>query len=151
MTVAAGPMALPSGTVTFLMSDVEGSSRRWEQAAEAMAVAISRHYELMDDAIVGHGGVRPVEQGEGDSVVGAFSRASDAVAAAVAAQLCFAAEDWPQGADLAVRIAVHTGEAHLRDDGNYFGGALNRCSRIRALGHGGQVLVSAASATLVSE
>ena len=78
--------SLPTGTVTFLLSDVEGSTQRWEEAPEAMAVAIPRHDELLDEAIVAHGGVRPVEQGEGDSVVGAFSRASDAVAAAVAAQ-----------------------------------------------------------------
>ena len=61
---------LPTGTVTFLLTDVEGSTRRWEAAPEAMAEAIPRHYELLDEAIVGHGGVRPVEQGEGDSVVG---------------------------------------------------------------------------------
>ena len=109
--------SLPTGTVTFLLSDVEGSTRRWEDAPEAMAVAIPRHYELFDEAIVAHGGVRPVEQGEGDSVVGAFSRASDAVAAAVAAQRAFAAERWPAGADLRVRMAVHTGEAQLRDRG----------------------------------
>src|SRR6478672_5660723 len=78
----ARPFALPTGTVTFLLSDIEGSTRRWEDAPEAMAVAIPRHYELLDAAIVAHGGVRPVEQGEGDSVLGAFSRASDGVAAA---------------------------------------------------------------------
>jgi predicted ATPase/class 3 adenylate cyclase len=143
--------ALPTGTVTFLLSDVEGSTRRWEEAPKAMAVAIPRHYELLDDAIVGHGGVRPVEQGEGDSVVGAFSRASDAVAAAVSAQQAFASEPWPEGAELRVRMAVHTGEAQLRDDGYYLGQTLNRCARVRAAGHGGQVLVSAATAALVAD
>jgi class 3 adenylate cyclase len=106
---------LPTGTVTFLLTDVEGSTRRWEVVPEAMAVAIARHYDLLDVAITGHGGVRPVEQGEGDSVVAAFSRASDAVAAAVAAQRAFAAESWPAGAELEVRMAVHTGEVQLRD------------------------------------
>jgi class 3 adenylate cyclase len=72
---------LPTGTVTFLLTDVEGSTQRWEAAPAAMTAAIARHYELLDQAIEGHGGVRPVEQGEGDSVVAAFSRASDAVAA----------------------------------------------------------------------
>jgi predicted ATPase/class 3 adenylate cyclase/DNA-binding CsgD family transcriptional regulator len=142
--------SLPAGTVTFLLSDVEGSTRRWEDAPEAMAVAIPRHYQLLDEAIVGRGGVRPVEQGEGDSVVGAFSRASDAVAAAVAAQQAFAAEAWPSGAELRVRIAVHTGEAQLRDHG-YLGETLNRCARIRATGHGGQVLLSGATAALVGD
>ena len=142
---------LPTGTVTFLLSDVEGSTRRWEEAPEAMSVAIPRHYELLDEAIVRHGGVRPVEQGEGDSVVGAFSRASDAVAAAVAAQHAFVSEPWPEGAELRVRMAVHTGEAQLRDHGYYLGQALNRGARIRAAGHGGQVLVSATTAALVAD
>src|SRR5215208_7196606 len=109
----ARPFALPTGTVTFLLSDVEASTRRWEQVPEAMAVAIPRHYELLEDAICRHGGVRPVEQGEGDSVVGAFSRASDAVAAALAAQRALAAEQWPNGGELRVRMAIHTGEGQL--------------------------------------
>jgi predicted ATPase/DNA-binding SARP family transcriptional activator len=143
--------SLPTGTVTFLLSDVEGSTRRWEEAPGAMARAVARHYELLDAAIVGHGGVRPVEQGEGDSVVGAFSGASDALAAAVAAQQAFAAEPWREGAELRVRIALHTGEAQLRDRGNYVGPALNRGARIRAIAHGGQVLVSASTAALVAD
>jgi class 3 adenylate cyclase len=132
--------SLPIGTVSFLMTDVESSTRRWEVAPEAMAVAVSRHYALLEREIARHNGVRPVEQGEGDSVVGAFSRASDAVATALSAQLAFAAESWPAGADLRVRMAVHTGEAQLRDDGNYVGHTLNRCARIRSIAHGGQVL-----------
>ena len=143
--------SLPTGTVTFLLSDVEGSTRRWESAPDAMSLAVARHYELLDAAIFGHGGVRPVEQGEGDSVVAAFPRASDAVAAAVDVQRAFAAEQWPEGAELRVRIAVHTGEAQLRDEGNYVGQALNRAARIRAVGHGGQVLLSAATAELASD
>jgi predicted ATPase/class 3 adenylate cyclase/DNA-binding CsgD family transcriptional regulator len=140
---------LPTGTVTFLLSDVESSTRLWEQAPVEMAIAIPRHYALLDEAIVAHGGVRPVEQGEGDSVVGAFSRASDAVAAALDAQRAFAAESWPKGAELRVRIGLHTGEAQLLKGRYYLGNALNRCSRIRSTGHGGQVLVSAATAALV--
>lgn len=147
--LAAG--TLPTGTVTFLLTDVEGSSQLWEAAPAAMASAIARHYELLDGAIVRHGGVRPVEQGEGDSVVGAFSRASDAVAASLGAQRALAAEAWPPGAALRVRMALHTGEAQLRDDGNYFGRAVNRCARLRAIGHGGQVLLSDATAALVGD
>jgi predicted ATPase/class 3 adenylate cyclase len=143
--------SLPTGTVTFLLSDVEGSTRRWELAPEGMTIAIARHYQLLDEVIGGNGGVRPVEQGEGDSVVGAFSRASDAVAAALDAQRTFAAEPWPEGAELRVRIALHTGEAQLRDGGNYCGPVLNRGARIRAAGHGGQVLVSASTAALVAD
>ena len=87
---------------------------------------MSSHYEILEEAIAAHGGVRPVEQGEGDSVVGAFSRASDAVAAAVTAQRLLGAERWPDGIQLAVRMAVHTGEAQMRDAGNYFGLAVIR-------------------------
>jgi len=110
--------SLPIGTVTFLLTDVEDSTRQWEEAPGQMAAAIARHYELLDDAIAAHNGVRPVEQGEGDSVVGAFARPSDAVAAALDAQYRLRTEEWPDGAALAVRMAVHTGEAELRDEGN---------------------------------
>ena len=142
--------SLPTGTVTFLLSDVEGSSQSWETAPEAMAVAIPRHYALLDEAIAAHGGVRPVEQGEGDSVVAAFSRALDAIATALDIQRAFCAEEWPEGARIRVRIAIHTGEAQLRDAGNYFGRTVIRCARLRAIGHGGQVLVSDVSAGLAA-
>jgi predicted ATPase/class 3 adenylate cyclase/DNA-binding CsgD family transcriptional regulator len=143
--------SLPTGTVTFLMTDVEGSTQRWERAEDSMPTAIQRHYALLDEAIVSCGGVRPVEQGEGDSVLGAFSRASDAVAAALTAEQALLAEDWPTGAELRVRMAVHTGEAQLRDDQCYLGVTLNRCARIRAVAHGGQVVISASTAALVAE
>jgi len=90
--------ALPAGTVTFLLSDIAGSTRNWEDDPQAMAKAVSRHYDLIGDAVGRHGGVRPLEQGEGDSVVGAFARASDALAAAVDVQIAFGAEPWPAGA-----------------------------------------------------
>ena len=77
---------LPAGTVTFLLTDVEGSSRLWEHRTGEMGPAISRHYELLDEVIARHHGVRPVEQGEGDSIVAAFARAGDALRAAVEAQ-----------------------------------------------------------------
>jgi predicted ATPase/class 3 adenylate cyclase/DNA-binding CsgD family transcriptional regulator len=146
----AVPFALPTGTVTFLLTDVERSSRGWEADPEAMARAVPRHYAILDDCIARHQGVRPVEQGEGDSVVGAFSRASDAIRAALDAQRTLSAESWPDGAVLRVRMALHTGEARTRDHGNYFGEAVVRCARLRDAGHGGQVLVSDASAGLVA-
>jgi predicted ATPase/DNA-binding CsgD family transcriptional regulator len=142
---------LPAGTVTFLLTDVEGSTAGWVRSPEGLAVAIPRHYEVLDEAIGAHGGVRPVEQGEGDSTVAAFSRASDALAAAVDAQRSLTAEPWPDGAEVRVRMAVHTGEAQLRDEGNYVGLALARCARIRSCAHGGQVLVSEATAALVGD
>lgn len=114
-------LPLPVGTVTFLPTDIEGSTKAWQAAGEAMGAAVARHYELLDHAVVSNGGVRPVEQGEGDSMVAAFSRASDAVAAALAAQQALAAEAWPGRLTLAVRMAVHTDEAQTRDDRFYAG------------------------------
>ncbi|MCA1703183.1 MAG: hypothetical protein LC808_07885 [Actinobacteria bacterium] len=140
---------LPAGTVTFMLTDVEGSTRLWESAPEAMGVAVARHYELLDAAIALHNGVRPVEQGEGDSVVAAFTRASDALAAALDTQRAFYSERWPEGTSVRVRIALHTAEAQLRDERNYFGQAVNRCARLRAVAHGGQVVVSRTTRDLV--
>jgi predicted ATPase/class 3 adenylate cyclase len=140
---------LPVGTVTFMLTDVEGSTLLWESAAEAMGAAIRRHYQLLDAAIALHGGVRPLEQGEGDSVVAAFQCASKALAAALDVQRAFCAECWPEGAALKVRIALHTAQAQLRDQLNYFGQAVNRCARLRAVAHGGQVVLSKPTRDLV--
>jgi predicted ATPase/class 3 adenylate cyclase/DNA-binding CsgD family transcriptional regulator len=140
---------LPAGTVTFLLTDIEGSTRLWASHADAMAQAVPVHYALLSDSVGRHGGVRPVEQGEGDSVVAAFARASDAVAAALEAQLALSAQAWPSGLELRVRIALHTAEAQLRDEGNYFGIALSRCARLRAIANGGQILLSRAAHDLV--
>ena len=143
--------SLPTGTVTFLLTDIAGSTRAWEAEPEAMAEAVPRHYEILGNAVAGHGGVRPVEQGEGDSVVAAFERASDAVAAALDAQRALIVEPWPTAEPVQVRMAVHTGEAQLRDEGNYAGPAVIRAARLRALGHGGQTLVSHTAADLVGD
>ena len=92
--LAGGPV-VPEGTVTFLLTDVERSTDAWEAEPDAMAAAIARHYEVLDEVVSAHHGVRPVEQGEGDSIVAAFSRASDAVLAALDAQRRLADEAWP--------------------------------------------------------
>jgi len=148
---APSPDLLPAGTVTFLLTDIESSTRTWESHGPAMAQAVARHYEIVDEVVGVHGGVRPVEQGEGDSVVAVFSRATDAVAAAADAQRALIAEPWPDGAALAVRMAVHTGEAQLRDDRYYTGPSIIRCARLRALAHGGQVLISGVTADLLAD
>jgi predicted ATPase/class 3 adenylate cyclase/DNA-binding CsgD family transcriptional regulator len=150
-STATTPFALPAGTVTFLLTDIEGSTRLWERAADVMPAAVARHYAILDEAVADHGGVRPVEQGEGDSVVAAFTRARDAVVAALDAQRALVAEAWPEGVELRVRMALHTGDAQLRDEGNYFGAAVNRCARLRAVAHGGQVLLSRATHDLVED
>lgn len=142
---------LPTGTVTFLLTDVEQSTAAWDAAPEAMAKAISRHYEILGDAVARHHGVRPVEQGEGDSIVAAFSRAADGVAAALEAQQRLGAEAWPDGGRVAVRMALHTGDAQLRDSRNYFGQTVIRTARLRALARGGQVLASRATRDLVAD
>lgn len=146
--VASG-FVLPVGTVTFLLTDVAGSTRLWQDDPEQAASAIAAHYEVIDDAVARHGGVRPQEQGEGDSTVTAFARASDAVAAALDVQRVLAAD--PGTAELRVRAALHTGEALLRDEGNYFGEAVNRCARLRAIAHGGQIVLSQVTSELTRD
>jgi predicted ATPase/class 3 adenylate cyclase/DNA-binding CsgD family transcriptional regulator len=134
---------LPVGTVTFLLTDVEGSSREWERDEDAMQGAIARHDALIAEAVASHGGVLPKERGEGDAWLAVFSRATDAVAAALDAQRALASEPHR------VRMAVCTGEAELRD-GDYYGLALSRCARVRELAHGGQVLLARTTHDLVS-
>ena len=96
-----------------------------------MPKAVSEVYAIFDEAVARHEGVRPVEQGEGDSVVAAFSRASDSLAAALEVQRALHTKSWADGMELRVRISLHTAEAQLRDAGNYFGIALSRCARSR--------------------
>ena len=139
-------VGVPSGTVTFLFTDVEGSTRLWQADEAAMRVALERHDAIVRTAIDGHEG--HVFATGGDGFAAAFFRAGDAVAAAAQAQEGLAAESWPEGAQLRVRIGVHTGEAAERD-GDYFGTVVNRAARLMAAGHGGQVLVSAATADLL--
>jgi predicted ATPase/class 3 adenylate cyclase/DNA-binding CsgD family transcriptional regulator len=136
--------------VTFLLTDVESSTRAWEADAAATAGAIARHEEILAAAIEAHRGFRAVEQGEGDSVVAAFTRASDGVAAAVEAQLALAREPWPTKEPIRVRMALHTGEAEAHD-GRYAGATIIRTARLRAVAHGGQTVVSRATAELVSD
>ena len=136
----------PSGTVTFLFTDIEGSTGLWESAPAGMVVALERHDTLLRDAIGAHGG--QVFSTGGDGLAAVFARSMDAVAAAADAQAALAAQAWPDDAEVRVRMAVHTGEA-IERDGDYFGPALNRAARLMGLGHGGQVLVSHTTEQLV--
>ena len=117
---------LPTGTVTLLLGDVEGSTRLWETQSESMTTALEQLNHAVDDLVAAHGGVRPVEQGEGDSFVVAFARASDAVACALQLQLAVLPP-------IRIRIGLHTGEVQLRDAGNYAGPTINRTARLRDL------------------
>jgi class 3 adenylate cyclase/DNA-binding CsgD family transcriptional regulator/tetratricopeptide (TPR) repeat protein len=144
-------MGLPRGTVTFLLSDVEGSTRRWEEAPEAMAVALGRSLALVEDAVTSHGGHVPVERGEGDGRLAAFERAMDALGAAIDIQRAHAAEQWPEGASLRVRIALHAADAVVRDERTYGGAAVHRAARLRELGRGGHILLSRAVHDLIAD
>ena len=142
--VTAGEVP-PSGTVTFLFTDIEGSTRLWEHQEAEMEVALARHDEIMRSVIARHHG--HVFSTAGDAFAAAFERASDAVAAVRDVQEHLGATAWPTTAPLQVRTGLHTGEAHERD-GNYFGPAVNRAARIMSAGHGGQTLVSSTTAAI---
>ncbi len=139
-----GVSELPIGTVTLLLADVEGSTRLWETQPEEMAAAVAKFDRALAEIIAAHGGVRPVEQGEGDSLVVAFDRGSDAVACALDMQLA-------PLAPIRLRIGLHTGEVQLRDEGNYIGPTINRAARLRDLAHGGQTVLSGAAEEIVAD
>jgi class 3 adenylate cyclase len=139
---------LPTGTLTFLFTDVEGSSGPWETHPKAMRAAMARHDALLTQVFEQHDGIVVRPRGEGDSLFVVFVRASDAVAAALAGQRALAAEDWGELGPLRVRMGLHTGEADLRE-GDYYGSAVNRCARIRSAGHGGQILLSETTVRLL--
>jgi predicted ATPase/class 3 adenylate cyclase len=137
------PMAgLPTGTVTFLFTDLEVSTRLWEEYPEAMKKALARHDALLRDAVMGHHG--RVVKARGDGVHAVFASAHDALDAAVAAQRALCLEPWGETGPLEVRMGVHTGEADQRE-GDYFGTTVNRAARLMATAHGGQVVVSQAT------
>jgi TolB-like protein/class 3 adenylate cyclase/Tfp pilus assembly protein PilF len=130
---------LPTGTVTLLFTDIEGSTQLWEAHAAAMRTALARHDALLRHCIGDHAG--HVFKTGGDAFCAAFHTAADAVAAALDAQRALHREPWPEAAKLRVRMALHSGAVELRD-GDYFGAPLNRVARLLAAGHGGQTLLS---------
>jgi predicted ATPase/class 3 adenylate cyclase len=136
---------LPAGTITFLFSDIEGSTVRWETRREAMQRALARHDCLMRGAIESHDGF--VFKTVGDAFCCAFENASDAVAAAIEAQRALVSQDWGEVDGMRVRMSIHTGEAELRD-GDYFGPTVNRVARLLSTAHGEQIVVSRASAAI---
>src|ERR1700736_2542675 len=136
--VSAPWAAAPSGVVTFLFTDVEGSTRRWEADADGMREALAAHDEVLRSAVEVHGGW--LFKHTGDGVCAAFASPRSAVDAAVAAQ---------RALELPARMGLATGEAELRD-GDYFGAVLNRAARVMAAGHGGQILLAESTAGLLS-
>ncbi|MBV8344837.1 MAG: adenylate/guanylate cyclase domain-containing protein [Candidatus Eremiobacteraeota bacterium] len=137
---------LPTGTVTLLFTDIEGSTQHWEQRRAAMASVLRRHDGLLRNAIEAHGG--RVFKTVGDEFCAAFWRASDGVMAAIEAQRALSAEDWSAVGELRVRMALHSGSTDERD-GDYYGPAVNRVARLLSTAHGGQVVVSGATGQLL--
>jgi len=133
---------LPTGTVTLLLADIEGSTRLWETQPSEVTAAVACLDRTLCDLVAAHNGVRPIDQGEGDSFVIAFNRASDAVACALDLQLSGLLP-------IRLRIGLHTGDVQLRDEGNYIGPAINRTGRLRDLAHGSQTVLSGATEAMV--
>jgi predicted ATPase/class 3 adenylate cyclase len=140
------PVSFPTGTVAFLFSDIEGSSQRWESHRQNMDAALKQHDVLMRFAMEAHGG--RVFKTVGDAFCVAFARVSDAAAASIDAQRALGAQSFSAVKGLRVRMGLHAGEASERN-GDYFGPVVNRVARLMSIGHGGQVLVSAAAAELL--
>lgn len=138
----------PSGTVTLLFTDVEGSTRLWDAERDAMAAALRRHDEILRDAIEQVGGY--VFKTVGDSFCAAFSTARSGLEAALAAQRNLAAQSWPTSRPIVVRMGLNAGVCEERD-GDYFGPAVNRAARLLAVASGGEILVSGVAAELLSD
>ncbi|MDQ1539662.1 MAG: hypothetical protein QOH29_388, partial [Actinomycetota bacterium] len=145
---AAQDLPSVTRTVTFLLTDIEGSTAAWEADADAMAVALARHDELVEQVVTSRGGRLIKTRGEGDATFTVFERASAAAAAAIELQDAIFHEPWNLHDPMRIRVALHTGEVELRD-GDYFGRAVNRAARLRSLAIGGQILCSGAIAELV--
>jgi predicted ATPase/class 3 adenylate cyclase len=150
MTGSPGPSRTEatSGTLTFLFTDLAGSTQLWERLPEAMTDALQRHDTLLHEAIASSGG--RVVKTTGDGMMAVFPTAGEAVAASLAAQRALTAEPWGETGALRVRMGLHAGEAEQRAD-DYFGPTINRAARIMAAGHGGQVLLSASAAALAAD
>jgi predicted ATPase/class 3 adenylate cyclase len=139
----------PSGTVTFLLTDLEGSTRMWEQDPIAMKAAMVRHDEIVEKNIAANRG--HVFSRMGDGMAAAFATAGDAVASAIAIKHALAEENWPTSAPLKARIGLHTAEAVIVDDTGYANLPINRCSRLMSAAHGGQIVLSGATESLVRD
>jgi class 3 adenylate cyclase len=138
--------SLPGGTVTFLFSDIEGSTRLLQELGDEYAGVVADHRRLMRGAMQGHGGTEIDTQG--DAFFFSFTRAKDAADAAVEAQRALAEHEWPAGAPVRVRMGLHTGEPQVGEHG-YLGIDVVRAARICSAGHGGQILLSETTRALL--
>jgi class 3 adenylate cyclase len=138
--------SLPGGTVTFLFTDIEGSTRLLQQLGDAYGHVVRDHRSLLREHLGGKGGTEVDTQG--DAFFYSFTRARDAVAGAVGAQRALGEHDWPEGAEVKVRMGLHTGEPSVGDEG-YLGLDVVRAARICSAGHGGQILLSETTRALL--
>jgi predicted ATPase/class 3 adenylate cyclase len=143
-----GAVPLPGGTVTFLFTDIEGSTRLLERLGSDYGTVLQRHRDLLSNAFRAHGGM--VFGSEGDALFVVFDRATSAVAAAIDGQRSLLAESWPPDCAIRVRMGLHTGEADLVGD-TYVGMALHITARVSAAAHGGQILMTDATAQLAGD
>jgi class 3 adenylate cyclase len=143
-------LGMQAGTVTFLLTDIEGSTRHRESEPETMEVALQRHDRLLAEVIEGHGGAVITSRGEGDSFLAVFHSAVSAVEAAGMCQLRLGREVWPADMALRVRMGLHTGEVRVRGGDHVDYTPINRCARVWAAGHGGHVLLTKATRDLVA-
>ncbi len=141
---------LPEGVVTFLFTDVQGSTRLWEDAPDSMMDALRLHDGVIGSAVEGHNGILVKPRGEGDSQFAVFSSAVDAVEGSTQIQRRLAEVDWPTPRPLRVRASLHTGLAEL-ELGDYYGSAVNRAARLRSIAHGGQTVLSGSTFELVQD
>jgi class 3 adenylate cyclase len=142
------PVNLPTGTLTFLYTDIEGSTKLWQAHQASMPSAVARHDAVLRRAVEANQGV--VFRTAGDGIYAAFPTALEALAAAAAGQHALLEEQWGDGIDLRVRMALHSGAAAVRD-GDYVGHTLNRVARLLSAAHGGQILLSDVTQHLVSD
>ena len=141
---------LPEGVLTFLFTDVEGSTRLWEDAPDSMMSALIQHDEIIERAIAEYGGTSVKPRGEGDSRFLVFGDAGGAVGAIADIQRALVTAEWPTPRPIRIRAALHTGVAELQL-GDYYGSSVNRAARLRAIAHGGQTVMSAATWELVRD
>ena len=144
----AGVAELPIGTVTVLISDIQASTAAWDRDPKAMALALTRHDAIFREALGAANGVFVESGREGDSLLCVFTTAGDAVRCALDVQRAMSRESWPEGAEIVVRIALHTGEPELRD-GHYHGPVVYRAARLMATAHGGQIVLSSPTRDIV--
>ncbi len=145
--VPEGSSELPVGSITFVLTDVEGSTRLWEEDPGAMSKALVDHDLVVDKTIEHFGGVRVKGRSEGDSTFSVFTDPADALAGGLALQRALSSQSWPTLNPIRARMAIHTGEAALRD-GEYFGAAVTRAAKLRAVAHGSQIILSQATRDL---